>query len=406
VPDLGLPGGTRKRTVSRLLRRALRHCEIAATLGPCMRVMRSCRPVPDTGARVNIVQTSVLPANWMAYAEELTTLPRIQDANNNRLVAKYAIHLHVDTGGVRLFDRLLVSDNLSVPRILGTLFIEQNIEAILPCLRKIVWQEHVRCTEELPRPMPILAYLNDRAWDRHWQDKPARVRACKQVRVNGHQEEGIMATCDTPGMVTITPNARLCRRKSMSVARGLAIVKPEEPFLVELCNFGKDQVIVRENSTLGFAEPYQGPMLSAVLGDNNLKDGTDKASDDASRDPLEDLDLSGAPEYLHKQIRDMLKTHSSMWDGTHGVIRATEHAIVTPPDALPIRAQPYRTGPFKRQIISDQIKKMLKLNVIAPSHSAWTSSVAIVPKKNGKARFCVDYRRLNIITKKDAYPLP
>jgi len=45
-----------------------------------------------------------------------------------------------------------------------------------------------------------------------------------------------MATCDTPGMVTITQNARLCRHKSMAVARGLAIEKPDEPFLVKVCN--------------------------------------------------------------------------------------------------------------------------------------------------------------------------
>jgi len=93
----------------------------------------------------------------MADAEELTTIPRIRDANNNCLATKYATHLYVDNGGVRLFERFLVSDNLSVPCILGTEFIEQNIEAILPRLRKIVWQEHVRYTEELPRPTPILA---------------------------------------------------------------------------------------------------------------------------------------------------------------------------------------------------------------------------------------------------------
>jgi len=102
----------------------------------------------------------------------------------------------------------------------------------------------------------------------------------------------------------------------MAVARGLAIVKPDEAFLVKLCNVGKHRVIVRKNSTLGFAELYQGPMLAAVFDDNNPKDGTDTSSDDASRDPLEDLNLSEAPEYLHKQTRDMHKTHSSMWDET------------------------------------------------------------------------------------------
>lgn len=47
---------------------------------------------------------------------------------------------------------------------------------------------------------------------------------------------------------------------------------------------------------------------------------------------------------------------------------------------------------------------MLELGVVRPSTSPWSSGVTLAPKKDGVTRFCIDYRRLNSMTRKDAHP--
>jgi hypothetical protein len=75
-------------------------------------------------------------------------------------------------------------------------------------------------------------------------------------------------------------------------------------------------------------------------------------------------------------------------------------------DNPPIAHMPYRLTPERRQIVSKMVKDMLEAGIISKSRSPWSSPVVLVPKANGKLRFCVDLRKVNEATVKEIYPLP
>ncbi|CAF1320998.1 unnamed protein product [Adineta ricciae] len=55
---------------------------------------------------------------------------------------------------------------------------------------------------------------------------------------------------------------------------------------------------------------------------------------------------------------------------------------------------------------TSKIDIILKNDFSEHSTSPWSSPVVLVNKKDGTTRFCVDYRRLNQVTTKDAFSLP
>lgn len=72
----------------------------------------------------------------------------------------------------------------------------------------------------------------------------------------------------------------------------------------------------------------------------------------------------------------------------------------------PIKQHPRRVPFSVRREVARQVDKMLQEGVISPSESPWSSPVVMVRKKDGTHRFCVDYRKLNSVTKRDQFPLP
>jgi len=101
------------------------------------------------------------------------------------------------------------------------------------------------------------------------------------------------------------------------------------------------------------------------------------------------------------------------------------HRIYLEENAKPSREMQRRLNPNMKEVAKNEVIKLLNNGIIYPtSDSKWVSPTQVVPKKTGVIvitnekneliptstitgwRMCIDYRKLNSMTRKDHFPLP
>jgi len=87
-----------------------------------------------------------------------------------------------------------------------------------------------------------------------------------------------------------------------------------------------------------------------------------------------------------------------------GVTSLTEHRINVGSHP-PIKQRCYLVSPKVQEAIREEVDKMLVADIIEPSYNEWSNPI-VMKKPNGKYRFCLDFRKVNGVSKKGAYPLP
>lgn len=116
-------------------------------------------------------------------------------------------------------------------------------------------------------------------------------------------------------------------------------------------------------------------------------------------------------EHLTSEQRITLKTFIIQHDenfakpGEVGRTKIGSHKIKLK-DETPIKEAPRRIPLFKRGVLEEEIQKLEEKGLIEKSTSPWSAQTVLVKKKDGSCRMCVDCRRLNENTIKDAYPIP
>ncbi len=114
------------------------------------------------------------------------------------------------------------------------------------------------------------------------------------------------------------------------------------------------------------------------------------------------LQLSAAQK---AELQHLVGQFSDVFSPTPGRTQVLHNEIRMPPGNV-VRQWPYRVPEARRLAIEEEIQQMLKLGVIEPSNSPWSSPIIMVPKPNGTLRFCNDFRHLNEVSEFDGYPMP
>ncbi|GFR63972.1 reverse transcriptase [Elysia marginata] len=106
-----------------------------------------------------------------------------------------------------------------------------------------------------------------------------------------------------------------------------------------------------------------------------------------------------------KGAEKLLASFSDVLTDVPGTRNLIEHKITLTTDKV-VCLKPYKLPFRSRELVEKEINEMLKLDVIEPSASAYSSPIVLVSKPDQTVRFCIDFRRLNSITVKDAEPIP
>ena len=128
---------------------------------------------------------------------------------------------------------------------------------------------------------------------------------------------------------------------------------------------------------------------------------------DALREQIRKLTVHIIDEKQREKMSNILWKYGQLFD-----IRKPSKIDIILKNAIdtgvhrPIHTAPYRKSNKDQEVLNMETQKLLKNEIIEHSTSPWSSPVVLVKKKDGTTRFCIDYRRSNQITTKDAFPLP
>eukprot|EP00731_Ephydatia_muelleri_P008795 Em0004g1133a len=232
--------------------------------------------------------------------------------------------------------------------------------------------------------------------------------ACKHEMVETAQKHLQMLRQKEVVASTEEPNVAFMERHGLMVARSVSFVsKGSKEVLVQLLNPSSFPIVLHKQEVVGTLHSLDEHNSMACSAGVDTQ-GSHNTSVQSIAKQLVDKVAEGVTDNEKDELQQLLLKYNgilSQYEGDLGRTDLVYHHIVTG-DHKGIK-QSGRKLPFhQREEVKELLDGMLERQVIETSQGSWSSPVVLVKKKDGSTRFCVDFRQLNAVTKKDAQPLP
>ena len=177
---------------------------------------------------------------------------------------------------------------------------------------------------------------------------------------------------------------------------------------IPIVNVGTQEVVLYPRTVLGTVSEAYLVNSPDNLVEEGVAANVSSQSTGSVQDKVAAVDLTALTQEEQCQVRMLLQKYSvffSAFEGDLGCTNLISHDIPLL-DEVPVRQRYRRIPPSEYEAVKAHIRQLLDAQVIIESCSPFASPIVLVKKKDGSLRLCVDYRLLNIKTRKDAYPCP
>ena len=188
---------------------------------------------------------------------------------------------------------------------------------------------------------------------------------------------------------------------------GKTLVDPSAKLIpIRIFNSGRDNLTLHPDTVVGTFQPVM-EVKAEQLNPSTTQESSSQELPQHLQELYERCGVSLDEEQRSKVKAFLIEFQDvfSRNDADLGRTGLVKHRIDTG-NNKPVK-QPLRRFPIHRREEEEKlVKEMLDKGVIERSNSPWSSAIVMIKKKDGSTRCCIDYRRVNELTVKDAYPLP